>query len=328
MFSLLSTFKKLCDNSLSQVQYNEFVIFCINISLTYVEQIHKRLRRKLKHYPQKNEDLAIDGVSELFTKDKESNRIHIVKAFQNWQPPITNEDEALYFLNILIGQRVEQHVTHLVRVNDPYFSKIYSAISHQIANSDLQKFSVLGTIYIARKSDTQISLQLIPQADFYNLPSHIFLHRKQYVTDILDYLESETAYEPAIPLNDLVYKIKSIFLSDISTKERYVNPFTELTIDEYLNEAVKDVYNRLDAFYAKNGKLRPDEVLFFKKVFQHVSNDVQRQSRPEKGYYYFKKEITELSLTTYQTQYQSIYEYLLRTMKSTIQKLIKLDNSL
>ena len=54
----------------------------------------------------------------------------------------------------------------------------------------------------------------ISRQEFEEIPAHLFSDKKKLIPNLLDFLETETKFVPAIPLNDLVYKLKQINLSE------------------------------------------------------------------------------------------------------------------
>ena len=298
---------------------NALIETCYKVALHYVRINATRVFKQLNEGQESIEDIAIDTIAPLFLRNKE-NELQIKRIFQKWGYKVKNDQDALYFLNKIVSRRVSQRITHILKESDPFFAKIYDSVNYLIKKEGYKKQSYLGSVYII---DNKIIHTPISQEDFSNLPGSFFINTEGILKNLLDYIEDETEYFPAIPLNALVKKIKQIsycgeFESNDS-KSILLNYEIKQTVDIGLNKAKQ----KLMISYGRNDKLNKCEIESIKKTLDDMATDLKNGGLKPGLYNYLEFNMSNLNRPQFHAKYQNILEYLLKIMKHTVAEELK-----
>ncbi len=310
----------------SQISLNSLIETCHKIALSYLHCNYRKIYKFLQNEELSFEEFALDAIALLFVREKEDQNISIKTSFNNWQPAIKTEEDALYFLNKIVACRIEQHIYSLLKEEDPFFSKILDSVNYLIKSQGYRKSQSLGKTYII-KSDDEISDTLfISQQEFENLPAHLFTNRKELFSNLINYLQTETRFVSAIPLNDLIYKLKHINFSEYVLIESSEITRKQFEIDEIIDFALKSALKKLDNSYTVKGKLSNSESNSIKSALTDISSDLKNGGINPGLYDYLSHYIKDLSKEAYKDNYHNILEYLVRVTKSVIADNLKEKN--
>jgi len=131
-------------------------------------------------------------------------------------------------------------------------------------------------------------------------------------------LKAETNYNPAIPLNDLVCRLKQINFSDYLSVD-YENVLSKkIEIKEFLDIGLKAVDEKLIAAYLNKDKLTEQEVFAIKAALKEMAVDMSNGGLSPGLYEYLSPHISGLTELIYKEKYHNILEYLLKVMKIKI----------
>lgn len=263
------------------------------------------------------DELSINAIANLFTKNEKGVLHHIRNPFINWSPKIDTENDALYFLNKLISSSVEQHITELLRESDPVFASLMHNISNQIKNKGYKKIDFLGCKYIVKEEIDFFEHNFITGDQLNKIPVEIFLNKKQVIEKLFAYLESQKNYTIAIPLNELVLKLKSIAVSDNILFSTPDNIEQNINVDAAIIEGISAISKKLNN-YQKQGKINSSELECIKKALIDISEDLKDGGMNPGLYKYLQPHMIEISENDYQNKYHNILEYLLKIMKRKI----------
>ena len=266
------------------------------------------------------EDLAISAIAPLFCRESENQVLPIIREFNSWQPPIQTEADALFFLNKVISGRVEQHISYLLKEADPFFAKILDSVNHLIRKGGYKKTHYLGRKYIVHSSCNKLNSKTIDTDDFQNLPFSLFKNRKTILSDILTYLENETNFIPAIPLNSLIVRLRNLNISNFKPQTSTNEVIAAFDADELVNFGLNFTIEKLESSYFSKGKLTGVETDYFKKTLETIANDLRDGGLTRGLYDYFAHQMHGLEKQTYQEKYHNMLEYLVKVMKNTIRE--------
>jgi hypothetical protein len=293
---------------------NSLIEICFKIASHYARINSRRVDRQLNDEQDSIEDIAIDAIAPLFLA-VENNELQIKRIFRKWGNNVANDQDALYFLNRITSRRVSQHITRIIKDADPFFAKIYDSVNYLIKKECCKKQNYFGTVYII---DKKINHTPISQEDFYNLPVAFFINTGGMIKNLLGYIENETEYFPAIPLNAFVKKIKQISFDDEFENNDpdgiLLNYEIKQTVDLGLNKAKQ----KLLYSYERNDKLDKNEVESFEKTLDDISYDLKNGGLKPGLYEYLKFNMPELERQVFRAKYQNILEYLLKIMKHKV----------
>jgi hypothetical protein len=264
------------------------------------------------------EEIAIEAISPLFQPASTNNHFNLVDDIKNWNPPIKSEDESLFFLNKIIGNRMEQHISFMLRQSDPFFSRILDSVNYLIRTGSYKKVNYLGRIYITESGNSIINWIVISEDDFRKIPSYLFYERKILLKSLFYFIKTETPYFPAIPLNELIFKLKHINLSDYFTSKSIDDVSAKIEVKEIVNAGLAFAEKKLKSSYLDSGKLNKADYESFKLALKNMAGDLADGGINLSLYNYLAPHISGLTIEEYQQKYHNILEYLLKQLKKRI----------
>ncbi len=295
---------------------------CFKVSKAYLCLNQKKIHKLLSSNGLDVDDVAIDAIAGMFVKDEEGRFKFLANSFHSWQPPVETEEDAAFFLNKVVGKRVEQHIISLLKKSDPFFSKILDSLNYLIKKNGFEKINHLGCIYIVESESRIYEGKLIDNTAFEKIPLRFFIG-KDILQQLFNYLKSSNEFSAAIPLNILIYRIKELNLSNLHANNNYTNPFMQFEMSEIISNGLTNVSKKLDETYQQKGKLCVEEIVSIKKTFVDIAADLKDGGINRGLYEYLHAHMINLSMNDYHLRYQNILEYLMKVMKNTIASSLK-----
>lgn len=309
-----------------QSKLNTVIEKSYRIALKYLHYNRVRISKHISKEGITLQELAIDCIADLFVKENNDELISIRRTFQNWSPSITSEEDCLYFINQIIANRVEQHIFKLLKEEDPFFSKLLDSVNYLVRNSGFCKIHFLGKSFITENNIENFVGCFISTDEFEKLPLALFQNKKMLLIDLFNYLKNQTDYNVAIPLNDLIKRLKHLNFSDYVVNEYSSNEFRKIEINEIVAQGFRLAMEKLSHSYVERGKLDELESKAFESALRAMAHDLCDGGINPGLYKYLSIYFNDLSETDYQTKYHNILEYLLKVMKNNIaEKLTEKD---
>ncbi len=321
---LLNTLKILAsDGAVSQKLLNQLIEKTYQLAVANINYHHKKVYKLIQKDIYSVDSIAIDAITPLFVKDQKSQNISLVNTFNNWNPKIETEDAALFFLTKVTSGRVEQHIFRLLRESDPFFSKILDSVNYLIKTGDFKKICYSGKSFIVDKCSDEIDGNTIKKEEFENISISYFSEKKKLLGNLFDYLKNETAYFPAIPLNELVTRLKQINFADHIVPNSTEDLSTQYDLIQFVENGLNAAIEKLHSSYLHKRKLSNSEVEYFEKVLKNMSKDLLDGGINPGMYEYFTVHMKDLKKEFYLNNYHNIIEYLVKVMKTTIWEQMK-----
>jgi len=302
----------------SRLSLNELIEITLKIAIAYLRFNYKKLYKFLRNEDLTIEEFALDSIALLFIKDKSDQAITIKTAFKNWQPKIETEEDALFFLNKIVASRIEQHISSLLREEDPFFSKILDSVNYLIKSQGYIKIQAYGRTFIAKSDIKTCGYEFISRDDFEKIPVELFTDKKSLFPNLLHFLENKSNIVAAIPLNDLIYRLKHINFSQYSTVDYTETKRKQFEIDEIISIALNSSLEKLNKSYFDKGKLNEKETDSIGKALTDICEDLNNGGINSGLYEYLVPYLKDLSKDDYKTMYHNILEYLLKYTKIVI----------
>jgi hypothetical protein len=321
-YSVLGILTSICGNKSSRSEVNNLIELSQSYAYSYLKYRYKNLSKILMSEDVTLQELAIDAIAPLFERDDEGSFIKIIKAFNNWFPIIETEEQAVFFLNRLVAKSTEKYVSELLRQSDPFFSKILDSVTYLIESQNYKKKQILGVSYIV-ENENIIKMGALPDSKFINeLPIELFNENKSVISEIFEYIKTNTDKTSAIPLNALVMKIKQVRSSDLILPESTNdNNFTE--IESITKKAIEVTINKMDVSYLKKGKISPEEANSIKDAIESIVFDMRDGGINPGLHKYLMEKMPDLTSEEYENKYQNIFEYLFKVLKKEIAEQLK-----
>ena len=319
---LLLFFNHLLAGQPGQKEINSFIEHCYKLALGFAKHRIKKNPHLYYNSEIKPGDLAIDAVADLLCRGEGDQFAHIISSFQNWQPKITTEEEAAFFVNSLVMRKVNQQYQAALSNYDPFYKKILHSVDHLMKKEKLIKDYYLGRCFICKEKISTLHAPLIDGDSFYELPAKLFMQRKLMLKDVLEYLENELKFFPAIPLHALVQKIKHIDLDPYLFKD-YEEEAITFSVDEMIVSSFRKTVKKLEESYISKGKIPPAIGEIFRRSFIEMGDDLRDGGLKPNLYFYIEQVPSELSKEEFHTKYHNIYEYLTKLFKQNIAEELK-----
>jgi len=316
----------LCNYGTNEKEVNLLIEACTRIATTHLRLAYSRIQKLLVSDSLSLEDLAIDSIVRLFATSKEYNKTPIENAFHNWQPKITNEEEAIYFINKIVSNRVDQHINKLLRNSDPFFAKILTTVEHYIKKSNCKKLNHFGRICVIKENIFEITDTVIGDDEFSALPANLFLDNKDLFSKLFNYIKEETEHFPAIPINSLVYKLKYLNAQSFVANEITASPLLQIEIAEIVCAGLNFTIKKLEMGYIAKSKISVEEGDLLKNALTDIAEDLRNGGVSPGLHRYLQVHSKELSKEEYRQKYHNILEYLLKLMKNKVGELLQENN--
>ncbi len=303
------------NQNIERPELNQLIELTQSFAYTNLKFRYRKLAKVLMVEDLTLNEMAIDAIAPLFEINTDGILIRIKSAFDKWEPAITNEEAALFFLSRIASKSTEKYVSELLRSSDPFFSKILRSVNYIIERGGYRKKQILGVTYIVKEEGVDIG-RLPDNQCIYDLPSYLFKDNKNILNHIFEYMKENTGKAEAIPLNALVLKIKNtgmaVFDQPVSAA------LNGLEIESIVNRALKAVFKKLETSYADTKKIDEKEELAIKRALSKIAADLKDGGINPGLQKYLMKEIDSLTFEDYRTNYQNILEYLFKMLKKEI----------
>jgi hypothetical protein len=313
---LLNILQAVSNHTVERRGLNQLIELTQSFTATYMKYRYKNLGRALLAEDITINEMAMDAIAPLFERDESGILIRIKNAFENWDPKIETEAQAVFFINRLAAKSAEKYVSEILRESDPFFSKILRSVDYLINKNGYRKKQILGTTYIVHSNE--VDAGRLPSAQFiYDLPAHLLNNKGDILKEIFGYLTADTDKAEAIPLNALVIKIKKTVGADFNS-----NDITEinsgLEIDSIVNKALQATFDKLQKSYLDKKKIDNIESAAFKEALKKIADDLIDGGINTGLHKYIIEAIPDLGFQDYRKKYQNMLEYLYKLLKKEI----------
>lgn len=270
------------------------------------------------------EEYSIESITPLFLQYGSSNQIYLQYQLENWKTPIKQKEHAAYFLYKIISCNIENFLIKKFKENDPFFAKIYSNVKFISNKKQYSKISILGTSYLVKEHSKSSYTNLIDYDSFDLLPEELFVSDVENILEnLLNYLLTKTNYHPAIPINQLVRRIKKVYELQYSME---TPDYTTLHISDSINvsSVIENAYlmvgKKVDSIYVNKSKITEKESIQIKSILYDISHALGNGGMSRGLFYYASKEFPNISKHEFQIKYHPILDYLVRLLKKEIVK--------
>jgi hypothetical protein len=270
------------------------------------------------------DDAVMEIITPLFLTRNGRKYDRLLAAYEKWEPPIKTNSDALFFLHQLIFIRAEHYLTKALEKVDPLYSKILRDINTKIIQSGLYKVRFMGHCFISESESINPDQRIIDKDGVENLPVEL-LKSEDYLLDLLNYLKAETNFSPAIPLNELVLRIKKLNIPRFEEVQSEKIIEESLYTEELISSSLDVSLMKLFQSYVNKNKLTDGEAKLLSKLLQDIANDMKEGGLNIGLYEYVKKYQPEMSRDNYKYKYDDILEYLVKIMKQTAKELLEKD---
>ncbi|MBM4176201.1 MAG: hypothetical protein FJ213_08520 [Ignavibacteria bacterium] len=292
-------------------------------------RIRIRFVSKTKYFSlERNEismdDIALEAVSNLLSNNEADYLESLRKTFSSWDPKITTEEEANFFINKIIDRSIYQSIVKKYTEIDPLFSKILKEIKriHQV-NHQFKLIQKTGVDYLSMVSELEFDeLNIIPQDELIVLsinkyPDNNYI--RGWIEEVFNSILEFTEYSPILPINSLALKIK-IEMGAVHKIDLNVLPDPEMIVlyKEGIVSSLKKVHIRIQSLTKKKESYDEKTSAIFSDAITDIANDLMQGETVKNYYDYLRFYDSDITIDIYRDSYRSQFEYLIKLLKNEI----------
>lgn len=321
---LCTLVNELKNETISQQGLNLLIKVSYKLAVFKVKKNINKIFNLNRRWDLSVEDIAVEGISGLFVKNSKRNMLNIRYSLVNWDERISDNTEALFFMNKAVGLSVEQCINKLIRDSDPSFARVLDTVNYAIRRYNYNKVDYFGVWYIVHNSTGQITGNTIDYDEFNNIPLDLSSSKRDILSYLCGYISDCTNYFPAIPLNPLIERI--LGYSQNSTAEiEFATPsdFGRLSIDNIIQNSLAITEKKLKKTYIDSGKISPFEGETVFSAIKDIAFDLREGNTIWQLSDYIKAHKEDLTKEEYREKYQFVIEYLVKMFKQMLLKKLK-----
>lgn len=316
-----SELQKIRTGDISQTDLNRFIEKLIRIALRFVRYNSGRIKKIANESSSFHEDIAVDSIVPFFTRNQTDGELFIVSRFVSWEPAITTEEEAEYFLFKTISLSVTQRINTALKEYDPFFSKILDSVNYFIKSQNFARINIAGKIFITEAGVDAEQCIFAGKDALFSSPSGLISNKKDMLPSLFAYFKKLYNAPAAIPLYDLIYRIKEINLSD-EISYSVQGSDGQIEIREIIEKGLSIVSRKTEESYVRKGKLSDDEFRVMMKALRLVGSDLMDGGINPGLYHYLNDAMPGLTKVEYERSYHNIFEYIVKLYRQQLAELI------
>lgn len=319
--SIFDILNGLKDSDPPRIELNFLIKKSYQISISFLKAKFSTKLSSLSLDGNGIEDLAMDAIVPLFVKNKEGV-LGINWALQKWNDPILNDVDADYFLSRIIWRRVDQSVTKILKERDPIFAKILKTLNFCVSANEYCKVRYFGTVFVIKASTHPkvIDGPVINEDNFNLIPNNFFAEKQTKLFEkIFNYLDKQTDYFPAVPLNLLVQRVKNYHSDNTEVqKQAEFSLSDQLFLNNIVEEALEGTKEKIDVYYVSKNKMNESEAEMIYASFTNIAQDLLHGGMHGSLYSYLKHQNSSLTKEVFYSKYNNKVSYLLSLFKNEL----------
>jgi hypothetical protein len=317
-----SILQKIQTEDITQTELNRFIEKFFQIALRFVRYNSGRIKKVTSEYNSEVlEDIAVDSIVPLFTRNQGDGRYYIASQFESWVPVITTEEDARYFVIKIVSLSVTQKINTLLKEFDPFFSKILDSVNYFIKTQNYKKTNITSRIYITEQDFTLTRSVIIDRDLLFDSPVDLFISKKDMLPSLFTYYRKSREGSVAIALYDLIYRLKELNFSG-QYFQQAEDPSDVLVIKDIINKGFSGVYERIEESYLSSGKLNRDEFTGMMQALRLIGSDLMDGGINPGLYHYLYETMPGLTKDEYEDKYHNIFEYIVKLYRQSLAEII------
>ena len=355
-FELRNLIRSICAGTYCQTELVQFINLAQKISLGYLkyqEVIGKRISGQRLETEIELEDLAIDCIAELFSRDDHDSFVQLKKYFEpNFEEnPNISEAEALILVRRLVVRKTKQELSRIFRERDPEGAKIVRNIKVAIRSSEiLHVFKDMGKEFVFYTNGFQVNDVVdIENEDLITylrrtsppIPEDVLQSRfvdiyspndsvSAAISKLLKTVHSINEYQNFLSVDIVVKFLRKVKFEAYKEKakadEHVPTPVDNLEskeIESYIAVVMDSIWNKIESQYLKTGKLEFGKADIYNKALRDVLYDLIQKKDNSSYFRNLKHYLPKLTQQEYRQQERSVFEYLAKVAKREFRGYLK-----
>ncbi len=340
--------RNICNGTYNQAELMQFINLAQKISLSYLkfqELLGKRITGERLETDVELEDLAIDCIAELFSRDENNSFPQLRRYYEQrfHETPDLSDAEVLVLTRRLIVRKTKQELARIFRERDPEGAKIVRNIKVAVRNSDnLRLFKDMGKEYVFYTDNFSIptnDIEITPQLESYirrqnppipeDLLSSRFLESynpndsvSMSIRKLFKHVHDFSEFQNFIALDTIVKLVRSMkfqaFKERILSDDNVPTPQDTIELKEienYIHVVMKKVDQKIDSQYLRTGKLNRSKAGIYSNALRDVLFDLIQKKDSTSYFRNLRYYMPHLSQQDYRCRERSIFEYLAKVAK-------------
>ncbi|MBD3375597.1 hypothetical protein GF406_11225 [candidate division KSB1 bacterium] len=350
--NLSSLVSSICSGNYCQTDLVQFIHLAQKISLSYLkfqQVLGKRISGERMETDVELEDLAMDCIAELFSRNDKGEFVQLVRYYvPKYEEADLNDADVLVLTRRLVVRKTKQELSRIFRERDPEGAKIVRNIKVAVRNSDkLNLFREMGREYIyytnghhidpmdqeamnefLRRDKSSMSEDLLNSRfiEIYQPNDSVSTCIRKLFERIYYYEE----YQNFLSLDSIVKLVRNIkfdaFRERLLEDDFVATPVDELEskeIESYISVVMKTVGQKIESQYLRTGKLDQERADIYYQALRDVLHDLIQKKDNSSYYRNLKYYLPELSQQEYRSEERSVFEYLAKVAKREFRKHLK-----
>ncbi len=350
--NLSSLVSSICSGNYCQADLVQFIHLAQKISLSYLkfqQVLGKRISGERMETDVELEDLAMDCIAELFSRNDKGEFVQLVRYYMpKYEEADLSDADVLVLTRRLVVRKTKQELSRIFRERDPEGAKIVRNIKVAVRNSDkLNLFREMGREYIyysnghdidpidheamngfLRRDKSSMSEDLLNSRfiEIYQPNDSVSTCIRKLFERIYYYEE----YQNFLALDSIVKLVRNIkfdaFRERLLEDDFVATPVDELEskeIESYISVVMKTVGQKIESQYLRTGKLDQERADIYYQALRDVLHDLIQKKDNSSYYRNLKYYLPELSQQEYRSEERSVFEYLAKVAKREFRKHLK-----
>lgn len=308
----------------NELEKNYFFEMLIEVARIRIRFVSRTKYFSLEQNEISLDDIALESVSNLLSNNDNDYLEYLRKSYLSWEPKITTEEDADFFVKKLIDRSIYQCIVKKYSEIDPLFSKIIKEIKRiHTANSNFKLIERAGVELIGLASvNINGDLNIIPQDELIvltinSIPDNNYI--RGWIDEVFKSIVEYTDYTPILPINSLALKIKfemtAVHKIDIL---RLPDPEEIIVLKEGVLYSVKKIRDKIYELKSKKESYNGKTANLFYDAIKDIANDMLEGETIKNYYEYMKFYDSDLTMEEYRAKYRSQFEYLIKLLKNEI----------
>ena len=352
--NLVPLVQNICDCCYSPRELTEFIDISQKIAISYLKYLElngRNIRPRKSEGVNELEDVAIDCIADLFTRNEKGEFIQLQRYFGNefGADDTPDEMQILSMLRRLIVKKTKQELSRIFKERDPEGAKIIRNIKVAVKNSDkFISFKEMGREFVCYKNNTNSAdeKQDSPKSKHFEndktvIPEKILFQYflEQYsptdsisgmldkMMEIVDELPDFNNYLAIDLISSIVREVTFQHvhekLSNNIADNSPIHDIQKKEICHVNNLVVKLMHQKINDQYLSRNKITPQKAnIYCMAIFDFIT-ELTQDNDTDSNFKYLKRYIPELTQRSYREQERSIFEYLVKVTKKSLRNKLK-----
>jgi len=350
---LFSLVQNICNCCYSPRELTEFIDISQKIAVSYLKYLElngRNIRPRKSEGVNELEDVAIDCIADLFTRNEKGEFIQLQRYFGNELSVEETPDDMqiLSMLRRLIVKKTKQELSRIFKERDPEGAKIIRNIKVAIKNSEkFISFKEMGREFVCFKKNTTTinegqethkynyfgtEKSVIPEKMLFQFfleqysPSDSISSMLDKMMEIVNGLDDFHNYLAIDLISSIIREVTFQHvhekLSDVDDNSP-IHEIQKKEIRRVNHSVVKLMHQKINNQYLSRNKITPQKANIYCMAISDFITELTQDKDTDSNYKYLKRYIPELTQRSYREQERSIFEYLVKVTKKSLRKKLK-----